>query len=109
MVRDSVNLAMDAVPAGIDPAEVRRYLEGLPGVLEVHDLHIWAMSTTETALTAHLVGGGSTDPRDMATEAGKRIEDRFGIGHSTLQWEKPSGRVTEHPRCDRVPGRNGGR
>ncbi len=109
LMRDSVNLAMDAVPPGIDPAQVRRYLEGLSGVLEVHDLHIWAMSTTETALTAHLVGEGSTDPRDMATEAGKRIEDRFGIGHSTLQWEKPDGKRAEHPRCDRVSRRNGGR
>src|SRR5262249_2177444 len=55
LLRDSVNLAMDAVPEGIDPEAVRSYLGRQPGVMEVHDLHIWAMSTTETALTAHLV------------------------------------------------------
>ena len=55
LLRDSFLLALDAVPHGIEPAEVRRYLAGLPGVVEVHDLHIWGMSTTEVALTAHLV------------------------------------------------------
>ena len=55
LLRDSVTMALDAVPAHIDPAKVRTYLSGLTGVTEVHDLHIWAMSTTETALTVHLV------------------------------------------------------
>ena len=63
LLRDSVNLALDAVPEGIDSAAVGAYLAALPGVIEVHDLHIWAMSTTETALTAHLVipRGGDGD------------------------------------------------
>src|SRR5262249_35142259 len=55
LTRDALNLAVDAVPAGIDPGAVAAYLAGLPGVTEVHDLHIWAMSTTETALTVHLL------------------------------------------------------
>lgn len=58
LLRDTVRLSLDAVPANIDPAAVRRYLEGLPGVARIHDLHIWAMSTTEIALTAHLVVPG---------------------------------------------------
>ncbi len=55
LLKDSMNLAMDAVPEGIDVDEVQRYLAGLPAVNDVHDLHIWGMSTTETALTVHLV------------------------------------------------------
>jgi len=50
-----VKLALHAAPENVDPQQVRRYLAGLPGVAEVHDLHIWAMSTTETALTVHLI------------------------------------------------------
>ncbi|HHP7233754.1 MAG TPA: cation diffusion facilitator family transporter [Desulfobacterales bacterium] len=88
LMRDSVNLAMDAVPSGIDPEKVRSYLLGLQGVTGVHDLHIWAMSTTETALTAHLVQDGSIDPHEITLEAGEQLHARFGIGHSTLQWEK---------------------
>jgi cobalt-zinc-cadmium efflux system protein len=90
LLRDSVNLAMDAVPSDIEPGNVRAYLEGLDGVVEVHDLHIWAMSTTEIALTAHLVQDGSVDPQPLLTEAGEQLHERFGIGHSTLQWERSS-------------------
>lgn len=97
LMRDSVNLAMDAVPSGIDPEAVRRYLEGLPGVQAVHYLHIWAMSTTETALTAHLEQGDpSVDMHAVTAEAGRGIRQRFGIGHSTLQWERtPDGNQGE--------------
>lgn len=88
LLRESLELAMDAVPRTVDIAEVRRYLEGLPGVSEVHDLHIWAMSTTETALTAHLVRpeGASTDAllRDVCRD----LHARFGIEHSTIQVER---------------------
>ena len=61
LARDSVNLALDGVPRGIVLIEVREYLAGLEGVSEVHDLHVWAMSTNETALTAHLVRPGGSD------------------------------------------------
>ncbi len=90
LMRDSVNLAMDAVPKGIDPDEVRNYLQDLPGVTSVHDLHIWAMSTTETSLTAHLVHDGSADTNEIRIQAADQLLDRFGIGHSTLQWERDS-------------------
>jgi cobalt-zinc-cadmium efflux system protein len=87
LLRDSTNLALDAVPAGIDQQAVAGYLSSLPGVTAVHDLHIWGMSTTETALTAHLVRpqGDTTDAflHDVAHE----LEERFGICHSTLQVE----------------------
>ncbi len=87
LLRDSVLLSLDAVPAGIDHAAVNAYLAGLPGVTGVHDLHIWPLSTTETALTAHLVrpGAGIDDAFIAATSDGLR--DRFRIGHVTLQVE----------------------
>lgn len=87
LLRESVALAMDAVPRGIDPDEVRAYLEGLPEVAAAHDLHIWAMSTTEPALTAHLIcPQGSTDAFLGRTRAG--LHDRFGIEHTILQVER---------------------
>ncbi len=88
LLRSSVNLALAAVPDGVDPDEVKAYLAGLPGVVEVHDLHIWAMSTTETALTAHLVMRAPC-PASFLAEAGAGLEARFHIGHSTLQLEPP--------------------
>jgi cobalt-zinc-cadmium efflux system protein len=89
LLKQSVNLALDAVPEGIDAEAVNAYLAGLPGVLEVHDLHIWAMSTTETALTAHLVMATNTcEPRFLG-DVGKALHEKFLIGHSTLQVEAP--------------------
>ena len=87
LLRDSLTLSLAAVPPGIDPAAVRSHLEGLPGVTALHDLHVWAMSTTETCLTAHLLmpGGHPDDAFLMSAAAG--IKDRFGIGHTTLQVE----------------------
>jgi cobalt-zinc-cadmium efflux system protein len=85
LMRKSMNLMLDAVPEGIDPDQVRTFLEALPGVIEVHDLHIWAMSTTETALTAHLVmPHSSRDPAFLSTVC-KNLHDEFDIDHSTLQ------------------------
>ncbi|MBW8270875.1 cation diffusion facilitator family transporter [Caldovatus aquaticus] len=89
LLRESMNLAMDAVPRGIDPAEVEAWLAALPGVASVHDLHIWAMSTTETALTAHLVCPAAGPPDDaFLAEAARGLRARFGIGHATLQVER---------------------
>ncbi len=82
-----MNLALDAVPDGIDAEEVELYLASLPGVLEVHDLHIWAMSTTETALTAHLVMATDTCGPRFLGDVGIALRERFKIEHSTLQVE----------------------
>jgi cobalt-zinc-cadmium efflux system protein len=77
---------MDAVPKGIDLPEVKDYLAGLDGVLEVHDLHIWAMSTNETALTAHLVRPGGHDDAFLHHVCAG-LSHRFRIHHATLQVE----------------------
>ncbi|HEX4963214.1 MAG TPA: cation diffusion facilitator family transporter [Thermoanaerobaculia bacterium] len=87
LLRDSFNLALDAVPPGIEVADVRRYLEGLPQVCEVHDLHIWGMSTTETALTAHLVIPNRHPDDCFYRDAAREMHDLFGIEHVTLQVE----------------------
>ncbi len=88
LLRDSFNLALDAVPAGIDPEAVKTYLSDLPGVTGVHDLHIWAMSTSETALTVHLVKPDARDDDTLIEQAGRELHDRFGIEHITIQWER---------------------
>ena len=87
LLRDSVRLALHAAPESVDPLDVRRYLAGLPGVTEVHDLHIWGMSTSETALTAHLMMPGGHPGDDFLAEVVRRIEAEFHIGHATIQIE----------------------
>ena len=88
LLRDSLNLAVDAVPREVDPEEVRRYLRGLPGVADLHDLHIWAMSTTDTALTAHLVMSPAPDDDQFLNDVSHQLEHRFGIRHATIQIER---------------------
>jgi cobalt-zinc-cadmium efflux system protein len=87
LMRESLDLALQAVPAAVDEGAVRGYLAALPGVTEVHDLHIWGMSTTETALTAHLVRPGAVLDDALLKEACEGLRDRFRIGHATLQVE----------------------
>lgn len=87
LLRDSVNLALDAVPKGIDIAKIHAYLAHLPGVTEVHDLHVWGMSTTETALTAHLVLPDVSAGDALLTRACTELREQFRIAHATLQME----------------------
>jgi len=88
LLSESLNLAVDAVPSHIDAREVREYLEKLPGVESLHDLHIWGMSTTETALTAHLVMRGREGSYDaFLSDTSSALHQRFAIHHATLQIE----------------------
>jgi cobalt-zinc-cadmium efflux system protein len=87
LLRDSVDMALDAAPRGVDVEEVRRWLADLPGVESVHDLHIWAMSTTETALTAHLIRPRNADSDHFLHQACEGLARNFRIGHATLQVE----------------------
>jgi len=95
LLRESVQLSMAAVPPNVDAGKVQAFLAGQPGVTEVHDLHIWAMSTTETALTAHLVIPGGY-PGDATIDAIEHtLREKYAIHHSTLQVEQG----TIHHHC----------
>ncbi len=87
LLRDSVNLSLDAVPQGIDANQVETYLAALPGVAKVHDLHIWAMSTTHNALTAHLVKPDGRLDDLLLMRIQEDLRHRFGIEHMTIQLE----------------------
>ena len=87
LLKDSVRMGLLAVPDAIDESAVHGYLAQLPGVTAVHDLHIWPMSTTETALTAHLVIPGGYPGDAFLHEAAHELEHRFQIGHTTIQVE----------------------
>jgi len=88
LLRETVEMALQAVPRGIDYDAVSAALSGLPGVARVHDLHIWPMSTTEPVLTAHLVMPGGHRGDQFLADTRKLLHDRFGIGHATLQVER---------------------
>jgi cobalt-zinc-cadmium efflux system protein len=97
LLRDAVNLSLDAVPSDIKPSEVRGYLEGLRGVERIHDLHIWAMSTTETALTCHLLMPGGHPGDSFIADVCRALRQRFGIEHPTLQIELGEGACELEP------------
>ncbi len=87
LLRDSVNLALDAVPEGIDMKGIKEYLASLPTCMDVHDLHVWGMSTTETALTAHVVMNKKVCDDALLAKTASELHEKFGIEHTTLQVE----------------------
>jgi cobalt-zinc-cadmium efflux system protein len=99
LLRHSLRLALDAVPSSIDPEAVRLHLGGLPGVAELHDLHIWPMSTTETALTCHLVMPAGHPGDALLARLAVELRERFAIQHATIQVETGD---PAHP-CELVP------
>jgi len=88
LLRDSVKLGLLGVPDNVEHGEVRAFLAALPGVSAVHDLHIWPMSTTETALTAHLVMPGGHPGDGFLQHLAHELAHDFGIGHATVQVEQ---------------------
>jgi cobalt-zinc-cadmium efflux system protein len=99
LLRESLNLALDAVPAGIKPVEVERYLSELPGIQKIHDLHIWAMSTTENALTAHLVKNDGLLDDALLSRINTDLKKIFDIHHTTIQFETGD----DHFPCQQEP------
>ena len=88
LLRESVVMSLGAVPAGLVLDDVRGLLAARPGVVDVHDLHVWSMSTTDVALTAHLVMPAGHPGDGFLAEAARDLRERFGIGHATLQVER---------------------
>lgn len=99
LLRETLQLSLNAVPASVDLAAVRTFLLGLPDVTQVHDLHVWPLSTTETALTAHLV---RTDGGDNAflQELHHALQEKFAINHCTVQVEVLTPILDDHGACD---------
>ena len=87
LLRDSVTMSLNAVPAGLESQKVGAFLSAAPGVKQIHDLHIWSMSTSETALTAHLVTPGGHPGDLFLVDLSGKLKERFGIGHATFQVE----------------------
>jgi cobalt-zinc-cadmium efflux system protein len=88
LFRESLDLALDAVPISVDTAEVERYLSKVPGIAAVHDLHVWAMSTTEPALTVHLIKPDGRLDDELLAGVASELRARFGIEHVTIQLER---------------------
>jgi cobalt-zinc-cadmium efflux system protein len=91
LLRSSLNLAIDSVPEGTDMDGIKRYLTGLESVCQIHDLHVWPMSTTEVALSVHLIIGDDPLNNDFLSNLQRQLHDRFGIEHSTIQVERQDG------------------
>lgn len=102
LFRSALHLSLDGVPSQVDTAAVERWLRALPGVCEVHDLHVWPLSTSTTALTAHLVVPGGVPGDEFLARVAGDLEREFGIAHSTIQVERGG-----EPACalasDQVP------
>lgn len=98
LLRDSIRMSLDAVPPELEIADVRSFLESLPGVKSLHDLHVWSMSTTETALTCHLLMPSGHPGDDFLMDSARRLHDRFRVGHVTLQVE-----TSESTLCKLAP------
>jgi len=99
LAKEALHLALGGVPRDVDLEQVHDYLSGLPGVERVHDLHVWAMSTTKTALTAHLVKPDPAGDDDLLAEATRGLEQRFDIDHVTIQWERGDAPCPGEPHC----------
>lgn len=99
LLRESLNLALDAVPKGIDVAAVREYLLNLPGVTDAHHLHIWGLSTTEAALTVHLVLADCRWSGELLHDINRELRERFRIGHATIQLETVDGQECIDKNC----------
>lgn len=99
LLAESVRMSMDAVPEGIDPDEVRQRMEATPGVRGVHHVHIWPISTTETALTAHLVVAPESDSGAVVS-AVKHALREAGIRHATLETEREGHPCTDETHCN---------
>jgi len=98
LLRDSLNLVLDAVPRGIDPLAVQNFLEQLPGVAAIHHLHVWGLSTTETACTAHVVKREPQLDDELLKRIAHELHERFSIEHTTIQFERCDG-----PDCPTEP------
>ncbi len=88
LLRDSMNLAIDSVPEGIDLEGIKRHLTSLENVSQIHDLHVWPLSTSEVALSVHVIIADDSLNNNFLPKLQQQLHDRFGIEHSTIQVER---------------------
>ena len=98
LLSESLRLSIDAVPEGIDPEEISAHVKEVPGVLDLHHLHIWPISTTETALTAHAVVAEGAVPEEVVAAIKEELREH-GISHATIETERPGHVCTNHDCC----------
>ncbi len=98
LLRNSVGMSLSAAPADVDLDAVRTFLSGRPGVTEVHDLHVWPISTTETAMTCHLVMPSGHPGDEFLMECSRAMKKSYNIGHATLQIE-----ISDNNECALAP------
>ena len=98
LLRQSIGMSLDAVPSGVKPDAVSAFLQQQPGVTDIHDLHIWSLSTTETAVTCHCLMPAGHPGDEFLAQLAHELQDRFGIGHTTIQVE-----VQAHIPCALEP------
>lgn len=99
LLKDALNVLMMGVPKGVDLPKIRAELEAVPGVIEIHDLHVWALASTQPALAAHAVTAPGTNEAEVRNDATKRLAEVFSIRHVTLQTETSASHCAEPP-CD---------
>jgi cobalt-zinc-cadmium efflux system protein len=102
LLKDSFNLSIDAVPKGIDMSEIRAYLGGLENVSEIHDLHVWALSTRQNALSVHIIRRDKTLDNDFLHAIQEHLHHHFNISHVTVQVESEEGKngcLLNHSEC----------
>ena len=87
LLGEAVNILLQGTPSGVDVDEVTAYLADLPGVIDVHDVHVWALSSSEYTLTAHVVVTDEMDSDDVVSVCRQRLSDEYGVGHATIQVE----------------------
>lgn len=103
LIRESFHVFMEAAPRHLDLGALSEALAGIPGVLEVHDLHVWTITSGFVSLSAHLKTGRGADPPGILREARDRVAARFGIGHATFQIESAEGPACETGTCEGPP------
>jgi cobalt-zinc-cadmium efflux system protein len=99
LLRDALNVLMMGVPKGVDLEKIRAELKSLAGVIEVHDLHVWALASTQPALAAHVVIDETASDTDVRGQASRLLAEKFSIRHVTLQTEA-RGSPCISPPCD---------
>jgi len=99
LLRESLRLSLNGVPGNVDMEKLRKFLNGRKGITEVHDLHVWAMSTTENALTVHLVAPEGLTDDNFYSNLQKELEHHFHISHSTIQVENGKNKTPCEQKC----------